>query len=83
MFTAKGTGLSGGGYKYNDDLTIADNQTKSSYLLGIHVGSATLQGQKINIMWVSNGDGTFSYARYYPNGKIKRVDNLLKNECNV
>jgi hypothetical protein len=83
MFTANGTGLSGASYKYNSDLTTIDNQSKASYLLGIHVGAANYQGQKINIMWVSNGDGTFSYARYLQNGNVIRVDNLLERECNL
>jgi hypothetical protein len=83
LFTANGTGLSGAGYKYNSDLTIIDNQSKASYLLGIHVGAANYQGQKINIMWVSNGDGIFSYARYLQNGTVIRVDSLLNSECNL
>jgi hypothetical protein len=83
LFTANGTGLSGAGYKYNSDLSTEDNQNKFSYLLGIHVGAANYKGQKINIMWVSNGDGTFSYARYLQNGTVIRVDNLLNTECNL
>jgi hypothetical protein len=83
MFSSNGTGLSGGAYKYNEDLTTTDNENKNSYLLGIHVGVAKYQGQKINIMWVANGDGTFSYARYLPNGTVIRVDNLLNAECNL
>jgi hypothetical protein len=83
LFTANGTGLSGAGYKYNSDLTTVDNQSKASFLLAIHVGVANYQGQKINIIWVSNGDGTFSYARYLQNGTVIRVDNLLNSECNL
>jgi hypothetical protein len=83
MFNSNGTGLSGGAYKYNEDLTTVDDDNKNSYLLGIHVGAAKYQGQKINIMWVANGDGTFSYARYLPNGTLIRVDNLLNAECNL
>jgi hypothetical protein len=83
MFNSNGTGLSGGAYKYNADLTTIDEENKSSYLLGIHVGAAKYQGQKINIMWVANGDETFSYARYLPNGTIIRVDSLLNTECNL
>jgi hypothetical protein len=83
LFTANGTGLSGAAYKYNSDLTTTDNQSKSSFLLGIHVGAANYQGQKINIMWVANGDGTFSYSRYLQNGTVIRVDNLLNSECNL
>ena len=83
MFVANGTGLSGGAYKYNEDLSIEDVESKAIYIVGIHVGAATYQGQKINIMWVSNGDGTFSYARYLPDGTIIRVDNLLNSECNL
>jgi hypothetical protein len=83
MFNSNGTGLSGGAYKYNEDLTTEDGENKNSYLLGIHVGAAKYQGQKINIMWVANGDGTFSYARYLPNGTIIRVDSLLNAECNM
>jgi hypothetical protein len=83
MFSSNGSGLSGAAYKRNSDSTIADNEYKITAVEGFHVGSATLQGQKINIMWASNGDGTFSYARYLPNGKIKRVDNLLNIECNI
>jgi hypothetical protein len=83
MFSSNGTGLSGAAYKHNSDSTIADNEYKITTVVGFHVGAATLKGQKINIMWVSNGDGTFSYARYLPNGEIKRVDNLLSNECNL
>jgi hypothetical protein len=83
MFNSNGTGLSGGAYKYNEDLTTSDDGNKNSYLLGIHVGAAKYENQKINIMWVANGDGTFSYARYLPNGTIIRVDNLLNAECNL
>lgn len=83
MFNSNGTGLSGGAYKYNEDLSTEDSENMSSYLLGIHVGAANYQGQKINIMWVANGDGTFSYARYLPNGTVIRVDNLLNAECNM
>jgi hypothetical protein len=83
MFNSNGTGLSGGAYKYNQDLTTVDDESKGSVLLGIHVGAAKYQGQKINIMWVANGDGTFSYARYLPNGSVIRVDNLLQAECNM
>jgi hypothetical protein len=83
LFTANGTGLSGAAYKYNLDLTTIDNESKASYLVGIHVGAASYQGQKINIMWVSNGDGSFSYARYLQNGTLIRVDNLLNSECNL
>lgn len=83
MFNSNGTGLSGGAYKYNEDLTTIDEENKNSYLLGIHVGAAKYQGQKINIIWVSNGDDTFSYARYLPDGTIIRVDNLLNAECNL
>jgi hypothetical protein len=83
MFNSNGTGLSGGAYKYNEDLSNIDGEDKNSYLLGIHVGAAKYQGQKINVIWVANGDGTFSYARYLPNGNIIRVDNLLNAECNL
>jgi hypothetical protein len=83
MFVSNGTGLSGGAYKYNSDLTTADNESKISYLLALHVGAANYQNQKINIIWVANGDGTFSYARYLQNGTVIRVDNLLNTECNL
>ncbi len=83
MFTANGSGLSGGAYKYNEDLTAEDGESKHSYMLGIHIGAANYQGQKINIFWVANGDGTFSYARYLQNGTVLRVDNLLNSECNL
>jgi hypothetical protein len=83
MFNSNGTGLSGAAYKYNEDLTTVDDETKNSVLLGIHVGAAKYQGQKINILWVANGDGSFSYARYLPNGSLIRVDNLLGAECNM
>lgn len=83
MFDSNGTGLSGAAYKYNEDLTTVDDATKNSVLLGIHVGAAKYQNQKINILWVANGDGTFSYARYLPSGTLIRVDNLLELECNM
>ena len=83
MFDSNGSGLSGGAYKYNQDLTVVDSEDKNSKLLGIHVGAANYRGQKINIMWVSNGDGTFSYARYLPSGTVMRVDSLLNTECNL
>ncbi len=89
LFNSNGVGLSGSGYKFNQFGEVSDDSDISSYLIGIHIGSATISSNsqdtssiyKINIVWISNGDGTFSYARYFPSGEVVRVDKMLKSEC--
>jgi hypothetical protein len=83
LFNANGAGLSGSGYKFNESYDVDDSGNSINYLVGIHIGTANMGNTKINIIWIANGDGTFSYARYLPSGVIIRADELLQSECEL
>jgi hypothetical protein len=90
LFNSNGFGLSGASYKFNYDHSVVESDDVQSYIVGFHIGSAsaTRTGSnssgimKINIAWISNGDGTFSYSRLMPDGEVIRADDMLRSECN-